>query len=324
MATLPFLEWSAHKKGEAMDRICMCRRPVDGRTGCGRVKNWAGIIVVGLYLSGPAAALAGQLDTGSEPESAFGGALNNHLDPFGRGAVTELANPGAPARLAPTGPELGSGKMPLESKHGAASHPSSVLTVPTARQGRAVSKAIPTEAPTAATIDDLSRDFATRAMTGIVRSPMESASGANPVAMGGQTEAVGGGGQDQGTSPLSDVREMMGELTKVTSVNGLGAPVGLANQAISMVSGLARDVAGQSASGPDQSRSDGPDKFAVGYQEEGNVGQNGGSTRGPPTWQVRIEDTWSDFTSFIQENRILMAAVGFLALGMTAMIRRNS
>lgn len=176
----------------------------------------------------------------------------------------------------------------------------------------------PQKAPT---LDDLSHDFSSQALGGQNKPPADRQP-ASPAQDALPLDAV----------PLSDVRNMLKDLSQVDTVNGLGEAVGLANKVKAGVGGVmggkgegaAINGLGERVGGPSSaaSRAREPQGGADGYGERAG-GSRPVDSVPQPGWLSSVLDTVHDVAGFARDNAILVIVCCLLVLGVTGMAQRK-
>jgi hypothetical protein len=171
------------------------------------------------------------------------------------------------------------------------------------------------------TMDDLAREFSSHAFDGLVKSSTEDAS-ADPKTRNASKER----GANQLAASYFNLRDIIGGLSRVDSVNGLGEPIGLSNRAVSeidavfgkdsniVVNGLGEPIGnlGESHGNPPPTSS---------YATGGGASDNREISL--PSWLVSLSDMVGDVTVFVHENLILVVLVCVAIMGVSTLIQRN-
>ena len=187
----------------------------------------------------------------------------------------------------------------------------------------------PQKAPT---LDDLSRDFSSQAFGGLNKAPAAAPRGSPPKDGPGR-DAPANDPLPLDAVPLSDVRNMLKDLSQVDTVNGLGEAVGFANKVKAgvggvmggkgegpAINGLGERVGGSSsASGRANQSSPTPE----GYGERPSGGGRPVEAASPPGWLSSVLDGVHDLAGFARDNAILVIVCCLLVLGVTGLAQRK-
>lgn len=171
------------------------------------------------------------------------------------------------------------------------------------------------------TMDDLARDFGARAFDGLTKSLIEEAPADPNVRRSGKE-----GEANQLALSFTNLREIVGGLSKIDSVNGLGEPIGVFNRAVTEIdvvpgkdSSIVINGLGEPIGNVGESHSNASSMTAY----DGGVPSSGNRETPLPPWLTEILDVVGELTHFAHENMISVLVVCVVTMGVSTLIQRK-